>query len=123
MRLPTLAATIAFGLAALPAAATEKVSHYAAEPSETLAEALATLAAYNAKIEAVLARDSLSLRDMEEVHEYTYTLEKAVERIAHDIEDIAVALEDVHQASEGDDPDALRAAAGGYIDLAAPLAR
>jgi len=61
------------------------------------------------------------VQDMEEVHEYTYTMEDAVARIASDMEAIAVVLEEVHQASEGDDPDALRAAAGAYLEKTAPL--
>ncbi|MET4102489.1 DNA repair ATPase RecN [Roseovarius sp. MBR-78] len=121
MRLTTLAATIALGLAPLPAFAAEEISHYAAEPSQTLAEALATLADYDARVETVLARDMLGVQDMDEIHEYTYTMENAVARIATEVEEIAAALEEVHQSSEGDDPDALRAAAKAYLALSAPL--
>lgn len=122
MRLPAFAAIFALGLTALPAHAAEEVEHYDAKSSANLAEALATLSDYNARVADVMARDGLSVQDMEEVHEYTYTMEQAVARIASDLEEIAVVLEEVHQASEGDDPDALRAAAAAYLEQSAPLA-
>ena len=48
MRVAALATTLVLGLAALPATASDEVDHYAAEPSESLAEALENLGAYNA---------------------------------------------------------------------------
>ncbi len=121
MRVITFAATLALGLAALPAIASEDVDHYAAEPSETLVEALRILDEYNAKVAAVMARDDLSVADMEEVHQYTYTMEQAVARIATETEDIAAALEEVHLSSEGDDPSALRENVATYLDMSGPL--
>lgn len=121
MRLPAFAAIFALGLAALPVHASEEVEHYDAKPSTNLAEALETLAAYNAKVAEVMARDGLDVQDMEEVHEYTYTMEQAVARIASDLESVAALLEEVHQSCEGDDTDALRSATGAYLDLSAPL--
>jgi hypothetical protein len=120
MRLTSLAAALAFGVAALPALS-EEVDHYAAEKSETLAEALQTLEDYNAKVATVMDRDSLSVADMEEVHEYTYTMEEAVARIATEMEEIAVVLEEVHLGSEGDDPAALRETTERYLEMTAPL--
>ena len=121
MRFPTLAATLAFGLAALPATASDEVDHYEAEPSESLAEALENLAAYNAKVAAVMDRADLGVADMEEVHQYTYTMEQAVARIATEMEKTAEILERVHQSSEGDNPDALRGETEVYLDMTAPL--
>ena len=121
MRLPALAATLALGLAALPAAASDEVDHYAAIPSETLAEAIKNIAEYNARVEEVMARDELSVADMEEVHQYTYTMEQAVARIASEMEKVAVVLERVHLSSEGDNPHALRGATEVYLEMTAPL--
>jgi len=121
MRLTSLAAALALGVAALPVTASEEVDHYAAEPSETLAEALENLSAYNAKVAAVMDRETLGVADMEEVHEYTYTMEQAVARIASEMEKIAVVLERVHLSSEGDNPDALRGETEVYLELTAPL--
>ena len=120
MRLPIIAASFALGLATLPVASDE-VDHYAAQPSETLAEAMANLKAYNAKVEEVMAREDLSPQDMEEVHQYTYTMEEAVARVAAEMEKLAVVLERVHLSSEGDNPSALRGAADVYLEMAGPL--
>lgn len=121
MRVPALATTLVLGLAALPVTASEEVDHYEAEPSGSLAEALENLGAYNAKVAAVMDRDDLGVADMEEVHQYTYTMEQAVARIAAEMEEMAVVLERVHLSSEGDDPDALREATEIYLELSAPL--
>lgn len=115
-------ATVALCLTALSVTA-QQVEHYAAKPSETLAAALETLAEYNADVAAVVARDRLSTADMEEVHQYTYTMEEAVARIATEMAQIAERLEEVHLASEGNDPDALRRAAAAYLEKSAPLTR
>ena len=121
MRLTALAASCALGLAALPAAASDEVEHYEAIPSETLAEAMANLRDYNARVEEVMAREELSVQDMEEVHQYTYTMEQAVARIAAEMEKIAVVLERVHLSSEGDNPHALRGATEVYLEMTAPV--
>lgn len=75
--LKSLAAAAALGLAASALAASEEgeVQHYNVVESETLEEALTNFVAYNAKVRDVLAREELSVADMEEIHEYTYTIE------------------------------------------------
>lgn len=121
MRLFPLVVAMSLSLLSMPAAASDEVQHYAAKPSETLAEALENLAAYNAKVTDVLAREDLTASDMEEIHEYTYTLEQAVARIANSVEAAAVALERVHLASEGDDPAELRGNSRVYLEQVGPL--
>ncbi|MFO7756964.1 MAG: DUF6746 family protein [Roseovarius sp.] len=120
MRLTYLATPVALALFALPAAAQE-VDHYEPVPSETLTEAMENLATYNERVEDVLAREDLSVSDMEEIHQYTYTMEQAVARIATSMEEIAELLEEVHLASEGDDADDLRQKAEAYLERNAPL--
>lgn len=120
MRLTYLATPVALALFALPATAQE-VDHYEPVPSETLAEAMENLATYNARVEEVLARDELSVSDMEEIHQYTYTMEQAVARIATSMAEIAENLEEVHLASEGDDSADLRDKAAAYLEQTAPL--
>ena len=60
------------------AKAEEGVSHYEALPSETLAEAVENFVTYNDKVQEVLSRETLSVADMEEIHQFTYTLEIAL---------------------------------------------
>lgn len=106
----------------LPATA-EEVTHYAPEPSETLAQAVDNFVSYNRKLAAVLERNPLTAADMEEVHEYTYTLEIALEKINQDLGALSVVLEEVHQTSEGDDPARLRTAGTAYLAQAHLLDR
>ncbi len=119
-----LAASGAILIAAtLPLRAEEGVTHYEALPSETLAEALDNFVTYNRKMEEVLAREPLTVDDMEEVHELTYTIEVALAKINEELGDLPVVLEEVHLASEGDRPERLRGAAGVYLEQAKLLDR
>ncbi|WP_338550633.1 DUF6746 family protein [Roseovarius phycicola] len=98
--------------------ADETPSHYAAEPSETLEQAVKNFVTYNALVEEVLARDPLTAEDMEKVHELTYTLEEALARINAEFADLPDTLEVLHKASEGDDPTVMRDAAVVYLSTA-----
>jgi hypothetical protein len=86
-----LISTLSFG---------EAPEHFKGEASPTLEAALENLATYNAKLEALLAKDKLSLIDMNQVHELTYTLENALARIDAHLKTTAETLESVHKASE-----------------------
>ena len=122
--LATLAASGLIVLSmALPAAAGDEVKHYAPEPSETLAEAVENFVTYNLRMQEVLSRDPLTVQDMEEVHELTYTLETALAKINEDLGALPVVLEEVHLASEGDNPARLRGAAEVYLEQATLLNR
>lgn len=119
-----IAASGAIALAAaLPALAEEGVTHYQALQSETLAEALDNFITYNRRMEEVLAREPLTVADMEEVHELTYTLEVALARINEELGALPVVLEEVHQSSEGDSVARLRGAAEAYLEQARLLDR
>ncbi len=95
--------------------ADETPTHYAAEPSETLQEAVTNFISYTDRVEAVLARDPLTDDDMEEVHELTYTLEDALARINKDMAALPEVLETLHLASEGDDAKAMKDAADAFL--------
>ena len=107
----------------MPVTAEEEVSHYAAQPSETLEQAIENFVAYNRKLTEVLERDTLSAADMEEVHQLTYTLETALARINEELGALPVVLERVHKTSEGDNPSALRAVSEVYLEQAELLDR
>jgi hypothetical protein len=111
----------AFVLATSPALADQKVDHYAAEPSDDLAQALTNFRDYNARMAAILAKDTLSGDDMEDIHQLTYTIETALARIIAEARDLAQALERVHEASEGGSADYLRGLAGPYLTVAQQL--
>lgn len=78
----------------------DRPEHYQGKESATTEQALQNLSEYNAKLENILDQDELSAADLNEVHNLTYTLENALERLQIDLKDTADVLEEVHVASE-----------------------
>ena len=123
-RIKMLTAAAAMTLGGLTqAGADETVDHYEALPSETLAEAVENFVTYNDKVQAVLARETLTPADMEEIHQFTYTIEIALAKINEELGALPVVLEEVHLASESDNPARLRAVAEVYLEQAEVLDR
>lgn len=120
MRISQLFLTGLFVVAA-PAFADDRVDHFKGEPSKTLDQALANLAAYNEKLSAVIGNETLTPQQMHEVHVLTYTLENAVARIDDELEEIAENLEAVHKASEHADPATVKARGKLYLEASGKL--
>ena len=95
----------------------ERLDHFKGLPAETLEEAVSNLSEYNRKLGAILAADDLSVADMAEIHELTYTLENALERINEELAELAEILEEVHVASETGDFDAALHRGREYLDI------
>jgi hypothetical protein len=106
--------TIAFGFA-LPVLADDRPQHFAGEPAESLEQALANFAEYNARIAAILEQDELDPTDLGRIHELTYTLENALERIDEEYDRLEEQLEELHLASEGADTDKARQLGETYL--------
>lgn len=115
------AAALTASLAA-PLAAQETPSHYDYETSDTLAEALENFNTYNRKIAEVLERTDLTEEDMEEIHEYTYTIEVALAKINESLAGLPVTLELLHKASESHNAAAVQGVGEVYLENALPLA-
>ncbi len=98
--------------------ADERVDHFEGLPAETLTEAVENFAEYNDRLEAVLNRGELSPADLAEVHELTYTLENALEKINTEFTALADTLEEVHLASESSDPDTVATRGRAYLGTA-----
>lgn len=103
--------------------ADERPDHFEGEPSPTLEAALANLAEYNGRLAVLVEQDSLSAEELHQVHELTYTLENALERLDIERARLAELLEEVHQASERADGDTVKASGRAYLDGSAPLTR
>lgn len=99
----------------------ERPEHFKGEPAETLEQALANFREYNDKLAEVLARDELTAKDLYEVHQLTYTLENALERIRDEYEGLAETLEEVHIASEHNDNETVKSRGQAYLDAADKL--
>lgn len=98
--------------------ADERPDHFRGKTAETLAEAVANFSEYNEKLSAVLAQGSLEPKDMVKVHELTYTLENALEKIQSELVELAETLEEVHVASEEMEADAVTTHGQKYLEAA-----
>jgi hypothetical protein len=117
-RLRLIALPIALALGFAVAGQDERPAHYSGEPADSMPQALANLAGYNARLQALLAEDEV---DLHTVHELTYTLENALQRIQADVAGAAEALEEVHLASEAADAETVKARGRVYLEATAPL--
>ncbi|MDC8446315.1 MAG: hypothetical protein LV471_10375 [Nitrosomonas sp.] len=105
------------------AAAEEKSGHFKGKPSETLEAALSNFTEYNDKLSAILKQDKLNPVDMQHIHELTYTLENALEKINASMIELAALLEAVHVGSESGDTAATQAEGARYLDMARQIIR
>lgn len=113
-------ALIAFSLSA-PIAASERPDHFEGKPAETLKQAVTNFSETNEKLGALLSADELDSKALHEVHQLTYTLENALERIREDLDELAEVLEEVHVASETTDAETVKARGIEYLDSARQL--
>lgn len=113
-----LIALIALSASFAAGAQDQRISHYRGEPADSTVQALANLAAYNARLHALLAEDEV---DLHTVHELTYTLENALQRIQADLAEAAEVLEEVHLASEAADSEMVKARGRHYLEVTRPF--
>lgn len=103
--------------------ADERPDHYEGKPSETLEQALANFSEYNKKFAAILAKKELVPADMHQVHELTYTMENALEKIRDELEELADTLEEVHVASESANSAAVKKYGEAYLETARKIVK
>lgn len=116
-----LAAALSFTLPGF-ASPDERPAHFKGEPSTTLEEAFGNLASYNRKLETLLAGE-LTPQAMAEIHQITYTLENALQKIESEVDDLAETLEEVHVASEHNDTVTTREKGKVYLEVSKRLVR
>ncbi|MAT50675.1 MAG: hypothetical protein CMK32_05775 [Porticoccaceae bacterium] len=107
----------------VPVFADDRPGHYEGEPAETLEQAVANFSEYNRRLEAILGQGELSSRDLHEVHQLTYTLENALEKLREEMEDLAEVLEEVHLASENADPETVKSKGRDYLETSRQVIR
>ncbi|BAZ93694.1 hypothetical protein TspCOW1_13240 [Thiohalobacter sp. COW1] len=100
----------------VPAFADDRPGHYEGEPAETLEQAVANFSEYNRRLETILGQGELSSRDLHEIHQITYTLENALERLEEEVEELAEVLEEVHLASENADAETVQSKGRDYLE-------
>lgn len=112
-----VAGLFALGLSAV-VQAEARPDHFKGRPSETLEQAVANFSEYNGKLADLLTKDALSPNDLHQVHELTYTLENALEKINAELTELAKTLEAVHVASESGDAKTTKEEGARYLDTA-----
>lgn len=94
----------------------KRPDHFVGKPSRTLEEAFTNFSEYNARLAAFLAKGELTLQDVQQVHELTYTLENSLEKIRSEFTVLAETLEAIHVASENADIATVKTKAKIYLD-------
>lgn len=104
-QLSTLAITLALAFST-HSIAQERVDHFKGLPSPDLATAVINFSQYNDKLADKL-KGELTPSALAEIHQLTYTLEIALEKISNEVKALADTLEEVHIASETAQPEKL----------------
>lgn len=81
------------------ASGANQVRHFAGAQSATLEQALENFSSNNKEV-AKLLNGEVNETDMAKIHELTYSLENALEKIRNELDDLADTLENLHNASE-----------------------
>lgn len=116
--------TIASALAFIPLCiAEEQPGHFKGKESATLEAALTNLTEGNAKLVTLLKKETLEPKDVVEIHEMSYTLEKALAKVGEEQARLAELLEEVHLASEIGDGKKVKDKGAIYLEASAPLVR
>ncbi|SDB01776.1 hypothetical protein SAMN02927930_00028 [Pseudidiomarina indica] len=117
-----VALTMAVSMPSFAAGHDDRHDHFEGKAAANLAEALANLQEYNQKLAEIL-NGELTPQKMAEIHQLTYTLENALERIEEEIDDMQDDLEDVHKGSERMDFDKVKAKGAKYIEASNQLVK
>ncbi len=119
-----LSLILAAGFLAQPALAdSERPHHYKGEPSETLEQAVKNFSEYNTRLEAALAEEPLDLAKLDAIHQLTYTLENALDKIKADLGELSETLEAVHKASEHGDAETAKREGANYLRVSRTLVK
>ena len=84
-------------------------------------QAFLNLRQKNQELSALLKSKKLTASELNKIHQLTYTLENALEKIAHDVKSIQVSLESLHKASETNAPEQVKAFGDSYLKQSASL--
>ena len=95
----------------------DRPDHFKGLASPDLQTAVANFSEYNNRLEKAMSGE-LTEADMQAIHQLTYTLENALEKINDDLEELAETLEEVHLASETNNRDELKKVALAYLETA-----
>jgi hypothetical protein len=96
----------------------ERPDHFKGLTADTLEEAVKNFSEHNQQLAATLDQGELSAADIAAIHELTYTLENALEKINAELTALTDTLEEVHVASEIADRDTVLTKGREYLSTA-----
>lgn len=99
----------------------DRIEHFEGKPAQTIEAALENLHVANRQLELLLASQSLDAEVSYEIHQLTYTLENALERLEDELAHAQETLERVHLASEANQGDVLATEGPRYLELSQRL--
>ncbi|KMT63967.1 DUF6746 family protein [Catenovulum maritimum] len=77
-----------------------EVAHFKAKPVTDLSSALCNLKQYDQQLRRLTSKTKMTFSDSAQVHELTYTLEVALQKVKDEVSRAAAELEKSHKASE-----------------------
>lgn len=99
----------------------QRVEHFSGLAAETLPEAVRNFVDYSEKLAQIITQNELSNEDMTGIHELTYTLENALEKIHAELGALKETLESLHLASEEFNADAVSEYAQAFLQVVEQL--
>ncbi|MDP1775335.1 MAG: hypothetical protein Q8K94_01835 [Moraxellaceae bacterium] len=98
-------------------------SHFQPPVVTSLSQAVTLFSTHNKALAELMAKQKLTPAELSQVHQLTYTLETALERINKDMAALTDALEAVHVASEKLDEQKVRTEGRRYLKVAQTVVR
>jgi hypothetical protein len=108
-------------LISLKSAASE-VNHFKGMPSPDLQSALCNLQKFDTQLKSITSKP-LTANDMAEIHQLTYTLEVALQKVQQELTVAAEELEKVHKGSETMAKEKVKKSAIEYLARTAKLTK
>lgn len=115
--------TSAAGLGVAQADEDQRYEHFKGQPAKNLEQALFNLANFNAKLEDIMTKDELTPNDMATIHQLSYTLENALQRLDEEVDTMQEVLEEVHLASESMDYETVQKQGKVYLESTAKIVK
>ncbi|MGQ4275754.1 DUF6746 family protein [Pseudidiomarina sp. E22-M8] len=128
MKLQFIVATTLLGLATMTTTVAQadedqRYEHFKGQPAKTLDQALFNLASFNEKMTELMADGELTAEDMATVHQLSYTLENALQKLDEEVDTLQEVLEEVHIASETMDYDTVKKQGKIYLETSAKIVK
>lgn len=101
--------------------ALEEINHFEGKSSDSIQAALCNLKTYNLALQKRTDKKHMVIQDHADIHQITYTLEVAVQKLQSELAIIAEELEKVHKGSEAANNNKVKSAGEIYLNKTSEL--